>query len=82
MLIVETSSMIEDDAARRFYERAAFVRKARLREFCGPGKDKIVSWKSLLRPIPDLANERVGHGLPTRAPVIARVRPRSDTVVR
>ena len=48
VLIVETSSTIEYESARRFYEREGFDREARVREFYGPGDDKIVFWKSLV----------------------------------
>lgn len=48
VLIVETSSTDDYEAARRFYGRAGFDLEARVREFYGPGDDKIVFWKSLL----------------------------------
>lgn len=48
VLIVETSSTDEYQAARRFYERDGFDREARVREFYGPGDHKIVYWKSLV----------------------------------
>jgi len=47
VLIVETSSTDAYKAARRFYVREGFDREARIREFYGPGDDKIVFWKSL-----------------------------------
>jgi ribosomal protein S18 acetylase RimI-like enzyme len=49
VLIVETSGTDRYDGARRFYEREGFEREARIREFYGPGDDKIVFWKSLLQ---------------------------------
>lgn len=48
VLVVETSSTDQYEAARRFYEREGFDREARVREFYGPGDDKIVFWKSLV----------------------------------
>ncbi len=48
VLIVETSSTNDYEAARRFYDREGFDREARVREFYGKGDDKIVFWKSLL----------------------------------
>jgi len=48
VLIVETSSGSAYDGARRFYARQGFDREAVIREFYGPGDDKIVFWKSLL----------------------------------
>lgn len=50
VLIVETSSTDNYETARRFYGRKGFDREARVREFYGPGDDKIVFWKSLLIP--------------------------------
>ena len=46
-LIVETSSLDDYDQARRFYDRRGFVEEARIRDFYGPGDDKVVFWKSL-----------------------------------
>ena len=48
MLIVETSSTDDYQAARRFYAREGFDQEARIREFYGPGDDKVMFWKSLL----------------------------------
>ncbi len=50
VLLVETSSTDDYAAARAFYGREGFHREARIREFYGPGDDKIVFWKSLLGP--------------------------------
>ncbi|MEO7062079.1 MAG: hypothetical protein ABI083_20370 [Lapillicoccus sp.] len=47
VLIVETSSTDDYTASRRFYAREGFDREACIREFYGPGDDKIVFWKSL-----------------------------------
>ena len=46
-LIVETSSLDDYDQARTFYNRRGFVEEARIRDFYGPGDDKVVFWKSL-----------------------------------
>lgn len=47
VLIVETSSLDEYDRARAFYRKNAFDEEARIRDFYGPGDDKIVFWKAL-----------------------------------
>lgn len=49
VLVVETSSTEQYEAARRFYVRQGFDREAVVREFYGPGDDKIIFWKSLLQ---------------------------------
>lgn len=46
-LIVDTSSLGDYDQARAFYERRGFVEEARVRDFYGPGDDKVTFWKSL-----------------------------------
>jgi ribosomal protein S18 acetylase RimI-like enzyme len=48
VLIVETSSGAAYDGARRFYASRGFTREAIIREFYGPGADKVVFWKSLV----------------------------------
>jgi GNAT superfamily N-acetyltransferase len=48
VLIVETSSSAAYDGARTFYASRGFDREAVIREFYGPGEDKIVFWKSLV----------------------------------
>lgn len=47
-LIVDTSSLNDYEQARKFYERRGFVEEARLRDFNGPGDDKVTFWKSLV----------------------------------
>lgn len=46
VLLVETSSTDNYEAARHFYGREGFDQEARIREFYGAGDDKIVFWKS------------------------------------
>jgi ribosomal protein S18 acetylase RimI-like enzyme len=48
VLIVETSSGDAYEGARGFYGRRGFDREAVIREFYGPGENKIVFWKSLV----------------------------------
>jgi len=48
VLVVETSSTEAYAGARAFYERRGFDREAVIREFYGPGDDKVVFWKSLV----------------------------------
>lgn len=47
VLIVETSSLSGYDQARAFYRKQGYAEEARIREFYGPGDDKIVFWKAL-----------------------------------
>jgi ribosomal protein S18 acetylase RimI-like enzyme len=47
ILIAETSSTGLYAGAREFYRKSGFAEEARIREFWGPGDDKIVFWKSL-----------------------------------
>jgi len=49
VLLVETSSTDDYEGARRFYGREGFDLEARIREFYGPGDDKVVFWKSLVK---------------------------------
>jgi ribosomal protein S18 acetylase RimI-like enzyme len=46
--IVETSSTDTYQPARAFYAARGFVEEARIREFYGPGDDKVVFWRGLL----------------------------------
>jgi ribosomal protein S18 acetylase RimI-like enzyme len=48
VLIVETSSSAAYEGARAFYASRGFDREAVIRDFYGPGEDKIVFWKSLV----------------------------------
>ena len=48
VLIVETSSSAAYEGARRFYASRDFDREAVIREFYGPGEDKVVFWKKLV----------------------------------
>lgn len=47
-LIVDTSSLEGYEQARSFYRRRGFVEEARIRDFYGPGDDKVTFWKSLV----------------------------------
>ncbi|GAC1412447.1 MAG: GNAT family N-acetyltransferase [Mycobacterium sp.] len=47
VLIVETSSLDGYDDARAFYRRHGYDEEARIRDFYGPGDDKVVFWKAL-----------------------------------
>lgn len=47
VLIVETSSTGTYQPARRFYVARGFVEEARIRQFYGPGDDKVVFWRGL-----------------------------------
>ncbi|HEV2798681.1 MAG TPA: GNAT family N-acetyltransferase [Nocardioides sp.] len=47
ILIVETSSTDQYAATRAFYLARGFDEEARIRDFYGPGDDKVVFWKNL-----------------------------------
>jgi ribosomal protein S18 acetylase RimI-like enzyme len=47
VLVVETSSTEQYVAASAFYRARGFDEEARIRDFYGPGDDKVVFWKSL-----------------------------------
>ena len=47
VLIVETSSTQQYAATRAFYRARGFHEEARVREYYGPGDDKVIFWKSL-----------------------------------
>jgi ribosomal protein S18 acetylase RimI-like enzyme len=49
VLLVETSSLEQYAGARGFYRARGFDEEARIREFYGPGDDKVVFWKALTR---------------------------------
>lgn len=44
-LIVDTSSIDDYEQARHFYGRRGYVEEARIRDFYGPGDDKVTFWK-------------------------------------
>lgn len=48
VLIVETSSTERYTGAREFYRARGFDEEARIRDFYGPGDDKVVFWKALI----------------------------------
>lgn len=47
VLIADTSGTAEYRQTRRFYRKNGYTEEARIREFWGPGDDKVVFWKSL-----------------------------------
>jgi ribosomal protein S18 acetylase RimI-like enzyme len=47
VLIIETSGVASFEATREFYRKQGYAEEARIREFYGPGDDKIVFWKAL-----------------------------------
>jgi ribosomal protein S18 acetylase RimI-like enzyme len=47
VLIIETSGVASFEAARAFYRKQGYAEEARIREFYGPGDDKVVFWKAL-----------------------------------
>ena len=46
-LIVETSSLESYSQARGFYQSLGYVKEAEIRDYYGPGDNKVVFWKSL-----------------------------------
>lgn len=47
VLLIETSGVADFAPTRDFYRKHGYVQEARIREYCGPGDDKIVFWKFL-----------------------------------
>lgn len=47
ILLIETSGAAGFERTRAFYSRCGYVPEARIRDFYGPGDDKVVFWKSL-----------------------------------
>ena len=47
VLLVETSGTDAYERARTFYVARGFVDEARIREYYGPGDDKVVFWRRL-----------------------------------
>ena len=45
LLLIETSSVDSFELTRAFYRKLGFVEEARVREYYGPGDDKIIFWK-------------------------------------
>jgi GNAT superfamily N-acetyltransferase len=50
VLIIETSGVDGFEATREFYRKQGYAEEARIREFYGPGDDKVVFWKALYSP--------------------------------
>jgi len=48
VVIVETSGLPEFKQTRTFYEKAGYLREAKIRDFYDKGDDKIIFWKSLV----------------------------------
>ncbi|WP_243403601.1 GNAT family N-acetyltransferase [Shimia abyssi] len=47
VLIVDTSGSNDFAKTRAFYAQNHYIEEARIRDFWGPGDDKIIFWKSL-----------------------------------
>jgi hypothetical protein len=47
VLIIETSGVPSFEPTRAFYRNHGYAEEARIREFYGPGDDKVVFWKAL-----------------------------------
>ncbi len=47
VLIIETSGLGSFELTRKFYRKHTYAEEARIREYYGPGDDKIVFWKRL-----------------------------------
>jgi GNAT superfamily N-acetyltransferase len=47
ILIIETSGVPSFEPTRAFYRNHGYAEEARIREFYGPGDDKVVFWKAL-----------------------------------
>jgi ribosomal protein S18 acetylase RimI-like enzyme len=49
VLIVETSDTDQYAGARRFYQQRGFDRESTIRDYYGPGDDKVTYWRALNR---------------------------------
>ena len=47
LLLIETSSVDSFEPTRAFYRKLGYVEEARVREYYGPGNDKVIFWKLL-----------------------------------
>ena len=47
LLLIETSSVDGFEQTRAFYRKLGYVEEARVREYYGPGDDKVIFWKLL-----------------------------------
>ena len=50
LLLIETSGVESFEPTRGFYRNQGYTEEARIREYYGPGDDKIVYWKLLNPP--------------------------------
>ncbi len=48
VVVIETSSTAKYARTRAFYPARGYVEEARIREYYGPGDDKVIFWKSLV----------------------------------
>lgn len=47
LLLVETSTDPDQDAARAFYAKGGFTEEGRIRDFYAPGQTKVIFWQQL-----------------------------------
>jgi len=47
ILLIETSGLDGFELTRKFYAKHGYTEEARIREFYGPGDDKVVFWRKL-----------------------------------
>ncbi len=47
LLLVETSGVEGFELTRKFYRKHGYDEEARIRDYYGPGDDKVVFWKTL-----------------------------------
>ncbi len=47
VLLIETSGLEQFERTRAFYHRCGYDEEAQIRDYYGPGDDKVVFWKSM-----------------------------------
>ncbi len=47
ILLIETSGLDRFERTRTFYRTCAYEEEARVRDYYGPGDDKVIFWKSM-----------------------------------